>query len=88
MVIVFLDGAGHDCALAPGCGDRQMRAQEAGTIPHDLQAHALEVDRRFGKSDAVVLNAERGRRAVALQADLDVPGARVLEGVGDRLAGD
>ena len=40
------------------------------------------------KPDAIVLDAQHDRLVVAVQADRDVAGLSMLEGVGDRLAGD
>ena len=68
------------------CAERA--ADKVSTICHDAQAHPRFFLEIFRETDAVIGNGQDALVLRRVEADVDVPGLAVANGVGDRLLGD
>src|SRR5208282_2812534 len=59
------------------------RADHVGTVGHDAQSHSLAGACLFGQADAIVGNGQRDDARCLFEADVDVFGLPMPDGVGD-----
>ena len=69
-------------------GDAQGAADHAGSIFHDLQAHAVIVGQLFAEADAIVGNSEFSFGSVPREHDVDLIGFAMLQSIVDGFLGD